>query len=152
MRPKKASSAMLSLAEWHEYRRRRAAHLKLFPRYDHWWHRPPVRLSREVWQRLMRAGLPDHALLPSVAKRLTSAERAELDDTLAQALTIAVEVFVTAGRDGTYPTVNRLFDGLASGWSDHYRALKQAGLADRARDMKSSTLIAARRDLPAVGH
>lgn len=144
---KKGGSAMLPLAEWREYRRRRAAHLKLFPRYDGWWRRPPLQLSCEVWHLLVGTGLPDHALLPSIAKRLTPVERAELDGTLAQALTIAAEVFVTAGRDGTYPTVNRLFDGLASGWSDHYRAVKQAGLADRARDMKPGTLIAARRDL-----
>jgi hypothetical protein len=145
--PVQRDGGMLPLDEWHEYRVRRRKHLSLNPQYDTtWWRRPPETVASQVWALLATHGLTFAEFAPTIATRLSPDERRELEATLQQAMTIAVEAFVTAGRDGYLLTVNRLFDGLASGWSDHYRAVKQAGLAARARDMKPDTIKAARRD------
>jgi hypothetical protein len=132
-----------SRAEWDEYRRRRAAHLTLFPDYDAGWRRPDDALVFAVWD---SCGLPDErAMLPAI--RLSADERRAVSVTLRQALVVALSSAVLAGERGQMLTINRVFDALAAGWSDHYRATTEAGRARLSYEMRAETVRASWRDL-----
>jgi hypothetical protein len=158
--------------EWDEYRRRQARHHALDPSYQLGWHRPTPETARAVWDLLAPAfGLDIETLLPKV--RLSTEERRAAEETVRQAFTVAVDAAVTAGRSdaaddnaddgaggddladdtaaapqrGAMLTTNRVFDALASRWSDNYRACSAAERAGVSWDMTRATVRAGWRDL-----
>jgi hypothetical protein len=144
------------LPEWNEYHERQRWQHAHDPDYIKKWRRPSTETAETVWKILAKHGLRIETLLPPVYLRITPAEQVEIVLTIKQALVLALDAFVVSGHSPFVGddkarvrtiTVNRIFDVLGLGWSDHFRTVVEAGRADRARDMLPTTVKAARRDL-----
>ncbi len=130
------SSSKLSVAELMEYRARHALHLERHPDYDSHWQRPTVETAEAVWKLVGRA-----------LRRVRLNDLATDDLTAKQALTVALDAAVLAGKRGAMLTTNLVFDTLASRWSDNYRAVRASTGATCSWQMKPSTVRASWRDL-----
>jgi hypothetical protein len=103
-----------------------------------------------IWKLLQpaRPGLNVTVLCSSVARRLPDVEREAAETTVKQALVVALDAAVRAGRDRDLFYFNSVFEALAQRWSLTYR---NACPARRSHDMLEGTLKAAQRDLVVRG-
>jgi len=92
---------------------------------------PTAETARAVWE-LVSAGLPFiprgerpreiEDVASSVLRFATGSTRAAVADTAKQALTVALDVFICAGRDGKAVYINSVYQALARRWSALFRA------------------------------
>src|SRR5262249_14447628 len=142
--PVASDAASLSLAEWREYRRRRARQLESHPDYNVGWQRPTATTADAVWRLLGTAFDPEpKRLCPSSPRdaQLPAEERAERVLVTKQALVVALDVCLHAGRQRRMVTLNDVFDALARRWSDHFRRAREEGRAFQVRDMRVETAL-----------
>lgn len=93
---------------------------------------PTVETARAVWE-LVSFRLPTvpppsgprppelEDLASSVRRFAIGSARTAVEDTAKQALTVALDVFVCAGRDGKAVYINSIFEALARRWSPLFR-------------------------------
>ncbi len=109
------------------YREAQRRHHAAFPDYPRGWRRPTDATAACVV-----------ALVGVDPDTLTAMEH--------QALVVVLDAAIQAGEDGRLLGHNLVFDALAAGWSDHYRAAVERGPARVSWEMEG-TLKAAWRDL-----
>jgi len=85
----------------------------------------------------------------SVLKRVSPTERTEVELVAMQALTVAVDTAMTAGREERALFINDVFGALATRWSPLYR--KTPGRSFWNGEKKAETLIDARREMMEAG-
>jgi hypothetical protein len=85
----------------------------------------------------------------SVLKRVTVAERPEVELVAMQALTVAVDTVVRAGHERKALFINDVFTALAAHWSPRFR--HTPGRSIWSGEKKVETLIDARRELLDAG-
>lgn len=114
---------------------------------------PTVETARAVWE-FVSVGLP--TVLPggvrprelqdiasSVLRFATGSTRAAVADTAKQALTVALDVFICAGRDGKPVYINSVYQALARRWSPLFRATPGSSIWNK----KTDTLTRARTEM-----
>jgi len=119
---------------------------------------PTVETARAVWE-LVSVGLPTVSLpsgarpreledlASSVLRFAIGSTRAAVEDTAKQALTVALDVFICAGRDGTPVYINSVFQALARRWSPLFRRTPGSSVWNK----KPETLTRARTEMLDAG-
>ena len=118
---------------------------------------PSEKVARAVWNlvelRLMGVGGQHPRTIEDVAgsvlKRVRPAERTEVEVVAMQALTVAVDTAVRAGREMRTLFVNDVFTALATRWSPIFR--NTPGRSLWRGEKKENTLIDARREMLQAG-
>ncbi len=119
---------------------------------------PTVETARAVWE-LVSVGLPMvplpgaarprelDDLASSVLRFAIGSTRAAVEDTARRALTIALDVFICAGRDGKPVYINSVFQALARRWSPLFRGT----LGGSVWNKTAETLTRARTEMLDAG-
>jgi hypothetical protein len=119
---------------------------------------PTVETARAVWE-LVSVGLPTVPLpsgqrpraledvASSVLRFAIGSTRDAVTDTATQALTVALDVFICAGRDGKPVYINSVFQALARRWSALFRGTPGGGMWNK----KPETLTRARTEMLDAG-
>jgi hypothetical protein len=119
---------------------------------------PTVETARAVWE-LVSVGLPTvplpsgarprelEDLASSVLRFAIGSTRAAVEDTAKQALTVALDVFICAGRDGKPVYINSVFQALARRWSPLFRRTPGGSVWNK----KPETLTSARTEILDAG-
>jgi hypothetical protein len=119
---------------------------------------PTVETARAVWE-LVSVGLSTvrlpsgqrprelEDLASSVLRFAIGSTRAAVEDTAKQALTVALDVFICAGRDGKPVYINSVFQGLARRWSSLFRRTPGGSTWNK----KPETLTSARTEMLDAG-
>jgi len=115
---------------------------------------PTMETARPVWElvsvRLPTVPLPSGArprelddLASSVLRFAIGSTRAAVEDAAKQALTVALDVFICAGRDGKPVYINSVFQALARRWSPLFRGTPGGSMWNK----KPETLTRARTEM-----
>src|SRR5207245_2707305 len=111
---------------------------------------PEPRTADAGWKLLQRSAagrerpLDLAALCTPLMRQLSQAEREGAEMTTRQAVIVAVDVAIGAGRDRRLLYSNALFEALAERWSPAFR---DARPASKSYDMLEETVRRAKRDL-----
>jgi hypothetical protein len=119
---------------------------------------PTVETARAVWElvsvRLPTVSLPSGArprelddLASSVLRFAIGSTRAAVEDAAKQALIVALDVFICAGRDGKPVYINSVFQPLARRWSPLFRGTPGESMWNK----KPETLTQARSEMLDAG-
>src|SRR5437870_4978308 len=118
------------------------------------WPRPDRERTDRIMARLSKAfDQSEHEIIEPLMARAayTSVERADVEQTIREAIAVVTRTAWRAARDGRPLSDNVLFDAIARRWSPAYGKAIETTPARRASEMLAETIEAARHDVGCAG-